>query len=135
MPARAALEALADHLLLIADTPPPVNLRAGTPLRNSGADSHDNLRATHGTSLHYQVFFPGAGHTRDNLVVSSEGVLVCGYLLESVISSDFGIVADAVLADWASSARPVARNILHVRSWFLATARSEATQSGTDGVA
>jgi len=56
-----------------------------------------------------ELFFPGAGHTRDNIVVwlPHQRVLFGGCFLKSVTSPDLGNLADAVVADWAGSAQRV----------------------------
>jgi len=59
-----------------------------------------------------EVFFPGAGHTRDNATVwlPRFGVLYGGCLVKSAGAPDLGNLADADLAAWpASLARLVAR--------------------------
>jgi metallo-beta-lactamase class B len=52
--------------------------------------------------LGYDLFFPGAGHSRDNLVVyfRRERVLFGGCLVKSSSSPSLGNLDDAVLADW-----------------------------------
>ncbi len=54
-----------------------------------------------------ELFFPGAGHTRDNVVawLPRQQVLLGGCFLKSVTSRDLGNVADAVVPDWAGSVR------------------------------
>jgi|ERR1700722_1758436 len=56
-----------------------------------------------------ELFFPGAGHTRDNIVVwlPHQRVLFGGCFLKSITSPDLGNLADAVVADWAGSAQRV----------------------------
>jgi glyoxylase-like metal-dependent hydrolase (beta-lactamase superfamily II) len=56
-----------------------------------------------------ELFFPGAGHTRDNIVVWLERprILFGGCFLKSVTSAGLGNVQDAVVADWAASVRRV----------------------------
>jgi metallo-beta-lactamase class B len=56
-----------------------------------------------------ELFFPGAGHTRDNIVAWLTGprVLFGGCLLKSSTNADLGYVADAVIADWPGSVRRV----------------------------
>ena len=52
-----------------------------------------------------QLFFLGAGHTRDNIVawLPRHQVPFGGCFLKSVTSMDLGNLADAVVADWAGS--------------------------------
>jgi metallo-beta-lactamase class B len=59
-----------------------------------------------------ELFFPGAGHTRDNIVawLPHHQVLFGGCFLKSVTSADLGNLADAGVADWAGSVQRV-----HVR--------------------
>jgi metallo-beta-lactamase class B len=67
----------------------------------------DFVRDTARLSAACELFFPGAGHTRDNIVVwlPQQQVLFGGCFLKSVTSPDLGNVADAVVADWAGSAQ------------------------------
>lgn len=55
------------------------------------------------------VFFPGGGHTKDNVVVylPKRGVLFGGCLVKSMAATDKGNVADADLVHWADSVRAV----------------------------
>lgn len=52
-----------------------------------------------------ELFFPGAGHTRDNIVawLPHHQVLFGGCFLKSVTSADLGNLADAVVPAWADS--------------------------------
>lgn len=54
-----------------------------------------------------ELFFPGAGHTRDNVTAWFPGqkVLFGGCFVKSVTSHNLGNIADAVVGDWAASAR------------------------------
>jgi glyoxylase-like metal-dependent hydrolase (beta-lactamase superfamily II) len=54
-----------------------------------------------------ELFFPGAGHTRDNIVawLPKHQVLFGGCFLKSVTSNDLGNVADANIPDWSASVR------------------------------
>jgi glyoxylase-like metal-dependent hydrolase (beta-lactamase superfamily II) len=56
-----------------------------------------------------ELFFPGAGHTRDNIVawLPSHRVLFGGCFLKSMTSPDLGNLADAVVPAWADSVRRV----------------------------
>jgi len=56
-----------------------------------------------------QLYFPGAGHTRDNVVAwcPRQQILFGGCLIKSSTSPSLGNVADAVLADWPASVRRV----------------------------
>ena len=58
---------------------------------------------------HCELFFPGAGHTRDNIVawIPQEQTLFGGCLLKSETSGGLGNVADAVIPDWAGTVRNV----------------------------
>lgn len=52
-----------------------------------------------------ELFFPGAGHTRDNIVAwfAEQRVLFGGCLLKSTTSGGLGNIADSVTADWPAS--------------------------------
>lgn len=52
-----------------------------------------------------ELFFPGAGHTRDNIVayVPDAQILYGGCFLKSATSADLGNLSDAVVSDWAAS--------------------------------
>jgi len=54
---------------------------------------------------HVQTYFPGAGHSPDNLVVwlPAERILFAGCLVKSEESQGLGNLADAVLAAWPDS--------------------------------
>lgn len=54
-----------------------------------------------------ELFFPGAGHTQDNIVawLPHQRILFGGCLLKSTSSNDLGYLADAVVADWPDSVR------------------------------
>lgn len=61
--------------------------------------------STHALGADCELYFPGAGHTRDNIVVWAprQKMLFGGCFLKSVTSSDLGNVADAVIPDWTGS--------------------------------
>jgi glyoxylase-like metal-dependent hydrolase (beta-lactamase superfamily II) len=54
-----------------------------------------------------ELFFPGAGHTHDNIVawIPKHQILFGGCFLKSVTSEDLGNVADADIPDWPASVR------------------------------
>jgi glyoxylase-like metal-dependent hydrolase (beta-lactamase superfamily II) len=56
------------------------------------------------------VFYPGAGHTIDNVVawVPSDGVLFAGCLVKSITAPDLGNVADADLGAYPATIRRLA---------------------------
>jgi metallo-beta-lactamase class B len=56
-----------------------------------------------------ELFFPGAGHTRDNIIawLPQQRVLFGGCFLKSSTSSGLGNIADAVVPDWADSLRRI----------------------------
>ena len=58
-----------------------------------------------------EVFYPGAGHTVDNLVVwlPEKKILNGGCFVRAGESSTLGNTSDAVVADWAASAEKVKR--------------------------
>jgi metallo-beta-lactamase class B len=78
----------------------------GTAVPTAAADF---VQETARLSEECELFFPGAGHTRDNIVVwlPHQRVLFGGCFLKSVTSPDLGSLADAVVADWAGSAQRV----------------------------
>ncbi len=59
----------------------------------------------------FNTFFPGAGHTRDNIVVwfPAARVLYGGCFVKSVEAADLGNLADADVARWPASIRAVIR--------------------------
>jgi metallo-beta-lactamase class B len=58
-----------------------------------------------------QLFYPGPGHTRDNVVVylPGEHILVGGCLVKADTTTTLGNVADADLSQWAETADRVRR--------------------------
>lgn len=60
----------------------------------------DSTLTFDGTTI--QVFYPGGGHTQDNIVVyvPSSCVLFGGCLVKSAESTDLGFTGDAVIQDW-----------------------------------
>ncbi len=52
-----------------------------------------------------ELFLPGAGHTRDNIVVyvPDAQILYGGCFLKAATSADLGNLSDAVVSDWAAS--------------------------------
>lgn len=56
-----------------------------------------------------QTYYPGKGHTADNIVVWFPGdhVLYGGCLVKSITSGDLGNLADAFVGDWERSIRNV----------------------------
>lgn len=78
----------------------------GTPVPTAAANFvHDTTQL----SEECELFFPGAGHTRDNIVawLPHHHVLFGGCFLKSVTSADLGNLADAVVPAWADSLRRV----------------------------
>lgn len=59
----------------------------------------------------FEVFYPGPGHSRDNVVVwlPREEILVGGCMVKAAAASDLGNVADADLARWPASVDAVRR--------------------------
>jgi len=76
----------------------------GTPVPTAAADFVQDIARV---SAQCELFFPGAGHTRDNIVawLPRQRVLFGGCFLKSMTSADLGYLADAVVADWAGSVR------------------------------
>ena len=58
----------------------------------------------------FEVFYPGAGHTKDNVVVSfpADGILFGGCLVKAEDSKGLGNVADADLSSWPGAIAAVA---------------------------
>jgi glyoxylase-like metal-dependent hydrolase (beta-lactamase superfamily II) len=60
-----------------------------------------------------ELFFPGAGHTRDNITAwfPRQQILFGGCFLKSSTNTNLGNIADAVVPDWAASVqRLIARH-------------------------
>ncbi|HEY4939910.1 MAG TPA: subclass B1 metallo-beta-lactamase [Rhizomicrobium sp.] len=72
----------------------------------------DFAAAPHALNGDCELFFPGAGHTRDNIVawLPFQEVLFGGCLLKSVTSGGLGNVADSVVSDWAATVRNVQKH-------------------------
>jgi metallo-beta-lactamase class B len=58
----------------------------------------------------FELFYPGPGHTRDNIVIwfATSKVLYGGCLIKEKTSGDLGFTADADLAAWPAAVRRVA---------------------------
>jgi glyoxylase-like metal-dependent hydrolase (beta-lactamase superfamily II) len=88
-------------------SPPTCDLarRSGQPVPEALTDFSGELAIRPGLTL----FFPGAGHTRDNIVAWLPGprVLFGGCLLKSSTNDNLGYVADAAMASWPGSVRSV----------------------------
>lgn len=56
-----------------------------------------------------QAYFPGAGHTMDNIVVwlADEKILVGGCLIRSMASKGMGYTADGSIGSWSETVRKV----------------------------
>ncbi|TSD67414.1 subclass B1 metallo-beta-lactamase [Inquilinus sp. KBS0705] len=61
-------------------------------------------------SLEIQTFYPGEGHTRDNIVVwfPKDKILVGGCLIKSLDTKDIGYTLDANVSQWPLSVQKVA---------------------------
>ncbi|HEX9512421.1 MAG TPA: subclass B1 metallo-beta-lactamase [Puia sp.] len=59
----------------------------------------------------FRTFYPGAGHTKDNIVIwlMKDKVLYGGCFVKSTEAPDLGNLADADLAEWPASVRRVMR--------------------------
>ncbi len=55
----------------------------------------------------FEAFYPGPGHTTDNIVLSFPTVLYGGCLIKSMEAKDLGFTADANLASWPEAVRRV----------------------------
>ncbi len=76
---------------------------AGYPQPFAELHEIDTALAFDGYSV--EVFYPGAGHTADNMAVwvPSEKILFGGCLIKSIESATLGNTADAVVSEWAHS--------------------------------
>ncbi len=65
---------------------------------------------THSQNHHYEIYYPGAGHTRDNIVVyyAPAKVLFGGCLIRPGESKNLGNTADGDVSHWAEAVRNVA---------------------------
>lgn len=54
---------------------------------------------------HFETFYPGAGHTSDNIVLwfPSERIIYGGCFIKSTDAKDLGYVGDATISAWAAS--------------------------------
>jgi len=59
----------------------------------------------------FQTFYPGEGHTKDNLVIwfPEEKILYGGCLVKSIQTNNLGYIADANLLQWPAAIEKVAR--------------------------
>jgi len=64
-----------------------------------------------------EAFFPGAGHTKDNIVVwiPDEHVLFGGCLIKSMPSTNLGNMGNADISSWASSVRSLQSKFTNIR--------------------
>jgi metallo-beta-lactamase class B len=56
----------------------------------------------------FEAFYPGPGHTSDNIVLAFPDVLFGGCLIKSMEAKDLGNTADANLSTWPGAVRSVA---------------------------
>jgi metallo-beta-lactamase class B len=56
----------------------------------------------------FEAFYPGPGHTSDNIVISFPKVLYGGCLIKSMEAKDLGFTGDADLAHWPEAVQRVA---------------------------
>ncbi len=70
----------------------------------------DHMMVIAGSTGNYEVFYPGAGHTRDNVVVyfSASKTLFGGCLIRPGDSKSLGNTADGDVENWADAVRNVA---------------------------
>lgn len=63
----------------------------------------------------FQTFYPGAGHTPDNIVIwfEKERILYGGCLVKSMDARDLGNLADADIAAWTPTIRNVQAHCKH----------------------
>jgi glyoxylase-like metal-dependent hydrolase (beta-lactamase superfamily II) len=66
-----------------------------------------SLTASDSSNVELEVFYPGPGHTEDNIVVwiPSDGVLFGGCLVKAIENIGLGNTADAFVDRWASTIR------------------------------
>ena len=57
----------------------------------------------------FEAFYPGPGHTTDNIVISFPGVLYGGCLIKSMEAKDLGFTGDAKLDAWPEAVRRVSQ--------------------------
>jgi|GEM_PF-1385228 len=76
-------------------------VRDVTPLFTAKAGVFEDPRG-------FEAFYPGPGHTSDNIVLKFPHVLFGGCLLKSTEAPDLGFTADADLAAWPQSVSRVA---------------------------
>lgn len=55
-----------------------------------------------------QAFYPGHGHTSDNIVLTFRQALFGGCLIKSMDATDLGFIGKADLASWTGSVQRVA---------------------------
>jgi len=74
----------------------------------------------HTDGLGFEVFYPGAGHAADNVVVwfPDAGVLFGGCLVKAEPATDLGNVADADLASWPKAIAAVSERYPAIR-WLV----------------
>ncbi len=85
--------------------------RGLTPAQNSFAASDDTHDAARGWTIgRVKFFYPGPGHTRDNIVAydPKTKILFGGCLIRPGGTNNLGNTADADLASWADTVRRVA---------------------------
>lgn len=79
---------------------------------------HDTVFQLGATKV--QTFFPGAGHTPDNIVIwfPEDRILYGGCFIKSVEATDIGNRADANFGTWEMSVRLVERTFKHPK-WII----------------
>lgn len=84
------------------------SVKRGFPLPNKALLPNDTTFRVGKFSI--RVFFPGAGHTVDNIVVwiAEPRILVGGCLIKTAETQSVGFIGDAVLAEWSKSVQNVA---------------------------
>lgn len=56
----------------------------------------------------FEAFYPGPGHTSDNIVLKFRRALFAGCLIKALDAPDLGFIGDADVASWPASVRRVA---------------------------
>lgn len=99
----AGVDVLASHGIVSRALPETVELAAA---HHFPVPQPYEALERHAKPLHGAVaFYPGAGHTKDNVVVyvPQDRVLFGGCLIKAVTAGDLGNLADAVVADYAAT--------------------------------
>ena len=66
----------------------------------------------------FELFYPGAGHARDNIVVwfPQQKVLFGGCFIKSVTATNLVNIADAVLSEWTPAIKRLQKKYKNIRT-------------------